>query len=358
MVQLKVQMCQRVGLQDKRSILGARCMNDNGEPTIEQLVNSVSEELNAQVHLYSGAIDDDGFGKLLTTLQPTTEQPYRNNILLILTTGGGLANAAYRIARTLQSSFDKFHLYVPAYCKSAGTLISLGAHRLIMEEVAELGPLDVQLIQRDEIGQRKSGMVIRTAFNGLAEETLDTFERIMMGIKAGSQGSVSFETASRIASTMSSSVMAPVYAQINPEDLGNDLRDLNVATQYGRRLIVEAKNCNENTVRSLVSDYPSHDFIIDRQEAKSLFKVVDEPSHELKLLTNALGSLAYREFEPKAVLRLDKLETANDDHNTTEETAEDGGARDEEAGSASSDMDAGRKKSRRSSPKRSSEKDE
>lgn len=316
--------------------------------TVRELANAVSNQFEAQVHLYSGSIDDHGFGELLKTLQPNEKQPFKSNIVLILTTSGGLANAAYRIARTLQNTFARFHLYVPAYCKSAGTLIALGAHELIIESVGELGPLDVQLVQRDEIGQRKSGMVMRTAFEGLAQETLDVFDRIMMGIKVASQGSISFDTAARIASTIAPAVMSPVYAQINPEDLGNDLRDLHVATQYGKRLIVEGQNCKSGAVDHLVSGYPSHDFIIDRMEAENLFQRVNLPDESLALLTNELGSFVYREHDPKVILRLDQIEEPQES-----------GEKDDNAASGkpkaeSTDLDTGRSETRRRSPKRQS----
>jgi ClpP class serine protease len=40
---------------------------------------------------------------------------------------------------------------VSGYCKSAGTLIALGANELAFGEHGELGPLDVQIAKRDEV---------------------------------------------------------------------------------------------------------------------------------------------------------------------------------------------------------------
>lgn len=174
-------------------------------------------------------------------MQVSEEQPYRPNSVLLLTTQGGLADAAYQIARLFQNTSDRFCVCIPAGCKSAGTLICLGSTDLVMTSVSELGPLDVQLMQRDEIGQRRSGLVVRTALEGLARETFAVFEQVMLGIKFGSSQTVSFEVASRIAAIIATGVMAPVYAQINPDALGSDLRDLHVATAYGERLIEHGK---------------------------------------------------------------------------------------------------------------------
>ena len=65
-------------------------------------------------------------------------------------------------------------------CKSAGTLIALGASEIYMPLVSELGPLDIQLRRRDEIVGRRSGMVVRTALDGLADETFKVYERVML----------------------------------------------------------------------------------------------------------------------------------------------------------------------------------
>ena len=231
----------------------------------------VAAEFDARVYVYSGDIEADGFTDLILC----SDGPDRSNSFLILTTYGGFASTAYQIARFLQETSDVFYLCIPAYCKSAGTLLALGAHKLFMSIISELGPLDVQLRQRDEIGQRRSGMVMGAAFEGLSVECFNLFEKIMLDIKTRTRNSISFEKASLIASNIVCGVMAPVYEQINPSSLGSDLRDLQVATAYGERLAKFSNNLNPGTIDKLVKSYPSHDFIIDQTEAKTLFKNVE-----------------------------------------------------------------------------------
>ena len=222
--------------------------------------NVVADQLNAMVFVYSGAIDNRGYGHLIQSIQPSDKQPLRPNSIMLLTTLGGDAGYAYQIARLLQTISSSFYLCLPASCKSAGTLITLGASELFMTSVSELGPLDVQLRRKDEIGERRSGMVVRTALDGLADEVFKVYERVMLRIKQSSGETISFEVASRIAASIATGVMRPVYAQINPEELGNDLRDLAVATEYGNRLVERSGNANTETVRRLVEDYPTHNF--------------------------------------------------------------------------------------------------
>lgn len=285
--------------------------------------NDVADALDANVFVYSGDIDYDGYGQLMQTLQPSSNQALRPNSIMYLTTNGGHANAAYQIARLLQRMSEKFYLCVPSYCKSAGTLIALGASEIYMSSASELGPLDAQLPQRNEIGRRRSGMLVRTALEGLADETRRVFEEVMLSITVKSKHSISFEVASGIAATIATGVMRPVYAQINPDVLGNDLRDLSIATAYGDRLVSHGGNATKQTVRKLVEDYPEHGFIIDAEEAASLFTVVKQVDEKMARLMFALGELVYVSRTPHFVERLDgPPEQEEDQENERESDAE------------------------------------
>lgn len=270
-----------------------------------EAANLVAEEFDASVFVYSGAIDREGYGALVKCMEPSEESPLRTNAFLLLTTNGGDADVAYQIARFFHALFEKLYLFVPVKCKSAGTLLALGASEIIMGGVSELGPLDVQLMQRDEIGKRRSGLVVQTALKGLAEETLKAYEKVMLGIKNRSRQTISFEVASNIAATIATGIMAPVYAQIDPERLGNDLRDLEVARAYGERLIEHGGNATREAVRRLVEDYPSHGFIIDKAEATELFTKVSAPAAKVYDLMFTLGDKVYSEQSPCFAERLD-----------------------------------------------------
>jgi ClpP class serine protease len=93
-------------------------------------VQAASEDYDADIYIYSGEIDDEGFGLLIQSVPKTKN---KRNAILILTTSGGSANAAYQIARLFQKIYKRFFLCAPSYCKSAGTLIALGAHHLLVD---------------------------------------------------------------------------------------------------------------------------------------------------------------------------------------------------------------------------------
>lgn len=105
-------------------------------------VEAASQHYRADIYLYSGQVNDVGLGKIV---EAVTSHKRLDNAVLIITTTGGSANSAYSIARIFQKMYKNFTVYCPSYCKSAGTLLALGAHELLMDMFSELGPLDVQL---------------------------------------------------------------------------------------------------------------------------------------------------------------------------------------------------------------------
>ena len=277
-----------------------------------RLIAAVEAEYDADIYFYSAGIDQEGFGLLTQEVQAHSS---KKNALLILVTDGGLANYAYQIARFLQEEYDgELIIYCPSRCKSAGTLIALGAHKLLMDTFSELGPLDVQLFKENEIGARKSGLLSKAAFEALAESSFNLYEHLMLGITVKSGATVSFKLASELSAKMASTMMASVYGQINPEVVGSEERDLDVAFHYGCRLARISGNASPNAVIHLVRGYPSHDFIIDAREAAQLFENVDYPSENLYRLVKHLPDHLMQEASPSFVhaLKAVHMEEQND----------------------------------------------
>jgi hypothetical protein len=63
-------------------------------------------------------------------------------ISLYLYTRGGQTLAAWSIANLIRQFCDEFEVLVPSKAHSAGTLICLGANRIVMTKQATLGPID------------------------------------------------------------------------------------------------------------------------------------------------------------------------------------------------------------------------
>src|SRR5690606_32649337 len=94
-------------------------------------------------------------------------------------------------------------------------------------------------------------------------------------------------------SIVCSEVFAEIYKQIDPEVLGQDERDVKVAYEYGTRLAKVGQNIREENIKRLVHDYPSHNFVIDAEEAETLFEKTYTPSSELRDLVVNLGMKAF-----------------------------------------------------------------
>ena len=105
----------------------------------------ISEDTD--VIIYSGSIDRTGYEDFCNTIPHNK----REKLLLVLCTFGGDPDAGYRIARAAIHHYgsSNFRILIPSHCKSAGTLICIGAHELLMADIAELGPLDIQLQKKD-----------------------------------------------------------------------------------------------------------------------------------------------------------------------------------------------------------------
>ena len=123
-------------------------------------VKAVSDALSSDILFCNSGIERDLDEDIIRMSQ---NRRRRKNVALILVTEGGSPDCAYRIARTLQCLYTKVYFIVSGYCKSAGTLLALGAHELIFGHHGELGPLDIQMAKKDELIDSESGLTVMTA---------------------------------------------------------------------------------------------------------------------------------------------------------------------------------------------------
>ena len=86
------------------------------------------------------ASDTMPFVDLLHNVPPTRD------LDLLLHTAGGSIDTAEKLIRMMKSKVGtaEFRIIVPDFAKSAGTLMVLGADRVVMSDMSELGPIDPQ----------------------------------------------------------------------------------------------------------------------------------------------------------------------------------------------------------------------
>jgi hypothetical protein len=181
---------------------------------------------------------------------------------------------------------------VGGWCKSAGTLCVISANDIVMGYEAELGPLDVQLVKRDELGERDSGLVIEAALECLERYAFQFFDAFMNQIKDQTHGTVTLKLASDISGNVTKGLFEPIYRQIDPAKIGEIARSMDVGHACAQRLNLRGRNLKPGALKNLLQAYPSHGFVIDRQEAQVLFKRVSAPSTQQTSLLDALGDMA------------------------------------------------------------------
>lgn len=302
-------------------------MNNPDRAAILTAVKKCTTDRDAEMLSYSGPIYAAQVNHFISF---ALKRARRQNISLLLTTYGGDADAAYRLARFLQSFYQHVRLYIVGPCKSAGTLVTLCADELVFGPFGELGPLDMQVAKKDDLMAMASGLDTFQAVSIIRNYAFDAFQDFMYAIIGDSNGTISTHTAGELATQLVTGLFQPLMEQLDPQRMGEVQRLIDIAKAYGERL--NRKNLNDDTLKKLVQDYPSHTFIIDYQEAVSLFKKVEKMSAEEFAVVFALQELGACVLNPSHDIKLFDVATLlpegeeNDDEATggsTQDTRED-----------------------------------
>lgn len=311
-----------------------------------RLSAEIGTKYDADVILYSGEIDDGTADDLIRLAK---EPSRRKNVVLMLTTRGGSPDAAFRMVRSLQRYYGKLILYIYGMCKSAGTLVAIGADEIILSDFGEFGPLDVQLGKKDEILESMSGLNITQALNSLNARTLDFFRNSLVDLRSGSKGQISTKLASEIATNLAIGVYDKIYSQIDPVQLGAIERAIHIASDYGDR--IKKENVKPHTIDRLVSRYPSHNFVIDLKEAKELFKQVREPNKIEEELGECISHVTRDQADKSIILKLNAIKEPTHEvvSTGTEQSAE--GARQGDAADNAAAASAGAEPTVRTAPR-------
>lgn len=242
--------------------------------------------MKVDIYSYAGAISPAGYAKICAQISSSKRA---DSALLIMGTPGGDPHAGFRIARALQHTYEEgFSALIPRYCKSAGTLVLLGAKKLYMADQSELGPLDIQIKKGDELYGRNSGLDMNQAVDFLKAESLASFNQFMERFVR--QG-LSTKFAAEIAVKLVNGIFNPIAAQIDPLRLAEMQRATAITLSYGQLLSETGKNVQPSGLGTLVGGYPSHGFVIDRKEARSIFNEVDPPTAIFKKLCDTFQKL-------------------------------------------------------------------
>lgn len=90
--------------------------------------------------------------------------PAGAHIDLVVHTAGGDIDATQKLMRLIEEKIGKdgtIRVIVPDYAKSAGTLMALGAHSVLMSSTSELGAIDPQFVLGDVLGNQVQHSVLQ-----------------------------------------------------------------------------------------------------------------------------------------------------------------------------------------------------
>jgi len=190
-------------------------------------------------------------------------------ISLYLYTRGGHTLAAWSIANLIRQYCDEFEVIIPSKGHSAGTLICLGANKIIMTKQATLGPIDPSVntpLNPSIPGAPPDARVPVSveAINGFIQLAKET------GIKSSAD---------------LSTVISTLASHVHPLVLGDVYRTRSQIRMLGKRLLSKHMQDDgkiEKILSFLCSESGSHDYTIYRQEARDELGLnIESPSEEL-----------------------------------------------------------------------------
>src|SRR5688572_25761410 len=149
-------------LSDERSMgifreyLDKKLKPDELEKERKKYLKKLGEALDADVIVYSAR---------LTAIPPGVQLPVgilyedllpfsdllgglkKKRVAVILETPGGSGETARDMVEMLHQRFEEVIFVVPGTAKSAGTIMVLGGHEIMMGPESSLGPIDAQIVQ-------------------------------------------------------------------------------------------------------------------------------------------------------------------------------------------------------------------
>lgn len=188
-----------------------------------------------------------------------------DKVALLIDSPGGDAKSAYQIASIFRAQSTEFTVLIPRMAKSAGTLMALGANKIILNKFAEVGPLDAQILDYER-EQWASALNEVQSLDRLHAFGLEALDQTMFLLLARTKKSIAFVMPHAL--KFITEMMRPMLEKIDVVHYTQRARVLKVAEEYAIRLLkpkYEQEQAKQ-MARWLVEKYPEHDFTIDSEE--------------------------------------------------------------------------------------------
>jgi ClpP class serine protease len=223
-----------------------------------------------------------------------------NKITLLLHSRGGTTSVGWSIANLIRSFCKEFEVIVPMRAHSAATLLCLGADKIIMTKQATLGPIDPSV--NSPLNPPIEGQPPQVRYP-VSVESIKGFVQLAkkeFGVK-DSKGMTE--------------ILNSLTQKIHPIVLGDVFRALMQIQMLAKNLLEkhfngkkDVKDKIEKIVKFLCSESGSHDYTINRTEAKNLGLNIETPDENLynkivKVYENIENELELKSaFNPAVIL--------------------------------------------------------
>lgn len=208
-------------------------------------------------------------------------------ITLFLYTNGGDTLAAWSLVNLIRSFCKELEVIIPSNCFSSGTLMCLGANKLIMTKQAALGPIDPSI--NGPLNPMIPGVPDPHAKVPVSVEYVNAYiEMAKKDFGITDQKNLT-------------EVLLHLSEKIHPLTLGQVYKSKSQIQMIARNLMKYQKINKERTdtiIKFLCSESGSHDYSIRRDEAiNSLGLNVEKPTDELYAIIKQIHEDISQELE-------------------------------------------------------------
>ena len=215
---------------------------------------------------FATQISQDAFDYFVNHLDKINRQ---NKIILFLYTRGGDTLAGWSIINLIRQFCEKLEIIIPSKAHSTGTLMALGANSIIMTKQATLGPIDPS---------------VNGALNPIIKDIPPPYNRVPVSVEAIKGFIELAKDEVGIKDNVSlSNIFIKLATEVHPLVLGDVYRARAQIKMLAERLIknqTDDYRKQKKIINFLTSEAGSHDYTINRREAKELGLNINIPNEE------------------------------------------------------------------------------
>jgi hypothetical protein len=195
----------------------------------------------------------------------------QNKISLFLYTRGGDMITPIRLIKLIRSYADEIEMLIPYRAHSAGTLISIGADKIVMGRLGELSPVDPS-----------------TGHPFNPENPANTSQKMEISVEDLNSYFLLAKEKAGVRDDQMINVFEDLVSKIHPLSLGNAYRATRMAKQITEKLLlmhfdkIKDKAKIDKIIKEITGDICIHGYPITRDEAYSLGLYVVEPDQDLE----------------------------------------------------------------------------